>query len=50
MKKLTLFAVASLITAFSFAKSNAGQFSFGAGGDFTAPDANANIGLSLIHI
>ena len=44
MKKLTLFAVASLITAFSFAQGNAGQFSFGAGGDFTAPDANANIG------
>ena len=44
MKKLTLFAVAFLFTAFSFAQGNAGQFSFGAGGDFTAPDANANIG------
>ena len=44
MKKLTLLAVASLITAFSFAQGNAGQFSFGAGGNFTAPDANANIG------
>ena len=43
MKKLTLFAVALCLTAFSFAQ-NQGQWSFGAGGDFTAPDANANIG------
>ena len=43
MKKLSLYAVAILFTAFSFAQDK-GQWSFGAGGDFTAPDANANIG------
>ena len=43
MKKLTLFAVALCFTAFSFAQ-NQGQWSFGAGGDFTAPNADANIG------
>ena len=43
MKKLALIAVAFVFTAFSFAQ-NKGQWSFGAGGDFTAPDANANIG------
>ena len=53
MKKLTLFAVAFLFTAFSFAQGNAGQFSFGAGGDFTSPgagddDFNANIGYFAI--
>ena len=29
---------------FSFFAQEKGQWSFGAGGDFTAPDANANIG------
>ena len=43
MKKFSLFAVSLCLTAFSFAQ-NQGQWSFGAGGDFTAPDANANIG------
>ena len=48
MKKLNLFAVACMVAAFSFAQ-NAGQFSFGAGGNFVAPgagdkDFNANIG------
>ena len=43
MKKFSLIAVALMFTAFSFAQ-NKGQWTFGAGGDFTAPDANANIG------
>tara|TARA_B100001250_G_scaffold91764_1_gene76359 strand:+ start:1035 stop:1523 length:489 start_codon:yes stop_codon:yes gene_type:complete len=43
MKKLALFAVACCFTAFSFAQDQ-GQWSFGAGGNFTAPDADANIG------
>ena len=47
MKKLTLFAVACMLTAFSFAQT-AGQWSFGAGGDFTAPDADANIGYFVM--
>ena len=52
MKKLTLFALAICFTAFSFAQ-NQGQWSFGAGGDFTAPGAgddnfNANIGYFAI--
>lgn len=47
MKRLTLFAVAICITAFSFAQ-NQGQWSFGAGGDFTAPNADANIGYFAI--
>ena len=47
MKKLTLFAVACMLTAFSFAQT-AGQWSFGAGGDFTAPNADANIGYFVM--
>ena len=47
MKKLTLFAAACLFAAFSFAQ-DAGQWSFGAGGNFTAPDAEANIGYFAI--
>ena len=47
MKKLTLIAVSFMLTAFSFAQ-NQGQWSFGAGGDFTAPDANANIGYFVM--
>ena len=47
MKKLTLFAVACMLTAFSFAQ-NAGQWSFGAGGDFTSPNADANIGYFVM--
>ena len=38
MRKLTLFALALCFSAFSFAQ-NQGQWSFGAGGDFTAPGA-----------
>ena len=47
MKKLTLFAVTLCLTAFSFAQTQ-GQWSFGAGADFTAPDANANIGYFVM--
>ena len=47
MKKLTLFAVACMLTAFSFAQT-AGQWSFGAGGDFTSPNADANIGYFVM--
>jgi len=52
MKKLNLFAVACMVAAFSFAQ-DAGQFSFGAGGNFVAPgagekDFNANIGYFAI--
>ena len=48
MKKLTLFAAACMFAAFSFAQ-DAGQWSFGAGGDFTAPGAaEANIGYFAI--
>ena len=47
MKKLILFAVACVFTAFSFAQT-AGQWSFGAGGDFTAPNADANIGYFVM--
>ena len=52
MRKLTLFAVALCFAAFSFAQ-NQGQWSFGAGGDFTSPgagdkDFNANIGYFAI--
>ena len=52
MRKLTLFAVALCFAAFSFAQ-NQGQWSFGAGGNFTAPGAdddnfNANIGYFAI--
>ncbi len=47
MKKLTLFAVACMLTVFSFAQT-AGQWSFGAGGDFTAPDVDANIGYFVM--
>ena len=47
MKKLNLFAVALVFTAFSFAQDQ-GQWSFGAGGNFTAPDADANIGYFAI--
>ena len=47
MKKLTLFAVACMFTAFSFAQTS-GQWSFGAGGDFTAPNADANIGYFVM--
>ena len=48
MKKFNLFAVACMVAAFSFAQ-NAGQWSFGAGGNFVAPgsgdkDFKANIG------
>ena len=47
MKKLTLFTVACMFTVFSFAQT-AGQWSFGAGGDFTAPNADANIGYFVM--
>ena len=52
MRKLTLFAVALCFAAFSFAQ-NQGQWSFGAGGNFTAPGSgddnfNANIGYFAI--
>jgi len=52
MKKLNLFAVMCMIAAFSFAQ-NAGQWSFGAGGNFVAPGAEddnfkANIGYFAI--
>ena len=47
MKKLTLFAVACMLTVFSFAQTT-GQWSFGAGGDFTAPNADANIGYFIM--
>jgi len=48
MKKLTLFAVACMFTAFSFAQTS-GQFSFGAGGDFTnVTEADANIGYFVM--
>ena len=47
MKKLTLFAVACMFTVFSFAQTT-GQWSFGAGGDFTAPNADANIGYFVM--
>ena len=52
MKKFNLFAVACMVAAFSFAQ-NAGQWSFGAGGNFVAPgsgdkDFKANIGYFAI--
>ena len=52
MKKFNLFAVACMVAAFSFAQ-NAGQQSFGAGGNFVAPgsgdkDFKANIGYFAI--
>ncbi|MBL31833.1 MAG: hypothetical protein CMP62_03815 [Flavobacteriales bacterium] len=47
MKKFNLFAVACLLTAFSFAQTT-GQWSFGAGGDFTSPNADANIGYFVM--
>ena len=36
-----------MLTAFTFAQT-AGQWSFGAGGDFTAPNADANIGYFVM--
>ena len=52
MKKLNLFAVACMVAAFSFAQ-DAGQWSFGAGGNFVAPgagdkDFKANVGYFAI--
>ena len=47
MKKLLLFTVAFVFTVFSFAQTS-GQWSFGAGGDFTAPTADANIGYFVM--
>ena len=43
MKKINLSLFVFAISLVSFAQEQ-GQWSFGAGGDFTAPDANANIG------
>jgi len=43
MKKINLSLLIFAISLVSFAQEK-GQWSFGAGGDFTAPDANANIG------
>tara|TARA_B100001287_G_scaffold265003_1_gene257446 strand:+ start:925 stop:1434 length:510 start_codon:yes stop_codon:yes gene_type:complete len=43
MKKINLYLFVFVISLVSFSQEK-GQWSFGAGGDFTAPDANANIG------
>ena len=43
MKKINLLLFIFAISLVSLAQEK-GQWSFGAGGDFTAPDANANIG------
>ncbi len=47
MKKLTLLVATLMVATFTFAQ-NSGQWSFGAGGDFTSPDANANIGYFIM--
>tara|TARA_B100000902_G_C26896252_1_gene709886 strand:+ start:148 stop:639 length:492 start_codon:yes stop_codon:yes gene_type:complete len=47
MKKFLLFTVACMFTVFSFAQTT-GQWSFGAGGDFTAPNTDANIGYFVM--
>ena len=47
MKKLTLLVATLMVATFSFAQ-NSGQWSFGAGADFTSPDADANIGYFIM--
>ena len=47
MKKLSLIVATLLIATFTFAQ-NQGQWSFGAGADFTSPDADANIGYFIM--
>ena len=47
MKKLTLLVATLMFATFSFAQ-NSGQWSFGAGADFTSPDADANIGYFIM--
>jgi len=47
MKKLTLLVATLMVATFTFAQ-NSGQWSFGAGADFTSPDANANIGYFIM--
>jgi len=47
MKKLTLLVATLIVATFSFAQ-NSGQWTFGAGADFTSPDADANIGYFIM--
>ena len=47
MKKLTLFIAAFMFAMFSFAQ-DAGQWSFGVGGDFTTPGGDANVGYFVM--
>lgn len=47
MKKLTLLVATLMVATFTFAQ-NSGQWSFGAGADFTSPDADANIGYFIM--
>lgn len=47
MKKITLLVVTLMIATISYAQ-NSGQWSFGAGSDFTSPNADANIGYFIM--
>ncbi len=47
MKKLTLLVATLMMATFTFAQ-NSGQWSFGAGTDFTSPTADANIGYFIM--
>ena len=47
MKKLKLLVATLMMATFTFAQ-NSGQWSFGAGTDFTSPTADANIGYFIM--
>ena len=47
MKKLTLLVATLMIATFTFAQDS-GQWSFGVGTDFTAPNVDANVGYFIM--